>query len=408
MNNNYALARAPEHHMPTANTPAFALRSPRGSLICDAVRTRLAPGCAADLATRVTDFFAADPQGPGLLVGALPFDRRAPDHLFQPRQVRRQDPRQAHGAPARTALDYRWRLVSAEAPNEYATAVARVLRMLEGAGSGAAALSKIVLARYIELEAEQPVDIAQVARKLAHDHRAAAFTVQLPAGTNPHDDAHRQRYLVGASPELLVAKTGSQVRSHPLAGSARRGRTAAEDHAAGQALLHSDKDQREHRAVVEAILDTLAPYCAQLSSAPRPALMQTDTLWHLGTPITGVLRNPDTSCAELAAALHPTPAVCGLPRARARAAIDELEPFDRGFYAGAVGWTDAAGDGAWHVSIRCAEIAAARVRLYAGAGIVRGSDPIRETRETAAKFAVMLKALGVDETELNGVLEAVA
>src|SRR5699024_1377416 len=148
--------------------------------------------------------------------------------------------------------------------------------------------------------------------------------------------------------------------------------------------------QREHQTVVEAVLDTLAPYCTELPARPETILRKTANLWHLGTPITGTLKQADTSSAELAAALHPTPAVCGLPRTPAHAAISELENFDRGFYAGAVGWTEANGDGEWHVAIRCAEIEAARVRLYAGAGIVPGSNPQQETRETADKFTLML------------------
>ena len=121
-------------------------------------------------------------------------------------------------------------------------------------------------------------------------------------------------------------------------------------------------------------------------------------MWHLGTRIVGTLKERDTPVVELAAALHPTPAVCGLPRDRAAAVIHELEGYDRDFYAGAVGWTDSAGDVEWYVSIRCAEIAGTRVRLYAGAGIVAGSDPLAEADETSAKFVAMLTALGIDET----------
>ena len=170
-------------------------------------------------------------------------------------------------------------------------------------------------------------------------------------------------------------------------------------------MLESEKDRREHRAVVEAVLDTLAPYCARLSAGGGPALASTDSMWHLGTDIEGSLKDPATPCVELVAALHPTPAVCGFPREAARTTIEALEPFDRDFYAGAIGWTNSAGDGEWHVSIRCAEIASSRVRLYAGAGIVEGSDAATETRETAAKFAALLDALGIDAAALAGMLE---
>jgi isochorismate synthase len=120
-------------------------------------------------------------------------------------------------------------------------------------------------------------------------------------------------------------------------------------------------------------------------------------MWHLGTRIVGTLKDEETPVAELAAALHPTPAVCGLPRRRAAEVISALEGYDRGFYAGAVGWADEQGDGEWYVSIRSARIAGAHATLYAGAGIVAGSDPAAETDETSAKFVAMLSALGIDE-----------
>src|SRR5690606_19347789 len=100
---------------------------------------------------------------------------------------------------------------------------------------------------------------------------------------------------------------------------------------------------------------------------------------------------------RLVADLHPTPAVCGLPGELARETIAELEPFDRGFFAGAVGWTDARGDGRWLVAIRCAELSGSTARLFAGAGIVAGSRPADEAAETSAKFLAMLRAFGIDE-----------
>lgn len=387
-----------------AATPAFAVQSPRGGLICDGMRARLTRGNADTLAQRAAAFFAAHTDGPDLLAGALPFDRDAPDHLFQPRQARWLPAAAAEPATAAQPLHHDWHLLGAGAPDRYAAAVTQALRLLQKPGADATALRKVVLARTIELQADAPVDTRRVARLLAGNRHATVFSVQLPS----RDVIGTPRHLVGASPELLISKQGRRAHSYPLAGSARRGTNNSADRDAAQALLHSDKDQREHRVVVEAVLDTLTPYCSQLPAQPETVLRKTANLWHLGTPITGTLKHTDTSSAELAAALHPTPAVCGLPRAPAYAAIRELEAFDRGFYAGAIGWTRADGDGEWHVAIRCAEIEAARVRLYAGAGIVTGSDPLQETRETAAKFAVMLKALGVDQQQLQDVLEAVA
>lgn len=397
------LAPATTHRTLENDVPTFALQAAQGSLVCNGERDRPALGSADNLATRVADFFAGRTGGPDMLVGALPFDRSAADCLFQPKDVWRTNAPTEAPATVTDALDHNWQLISAGAPTQYAAAVSQALKLLGGtAATDTATLRKVVLARNIILEADRPVDILHVARRLASSRHATTFNVRLPS------DAHSQRHLVGASPELLIAKTGNRIYSHPLAGSALRHANPSKDEAAAQTLAQSDKDQREHEAVVEAVLDTLAPYCSQLPTNPVTSLRATDNLWHLGTPIAGVLKQPDTSSAELAAALHPTPAVCGLPRQPAYAVIHDLESFDRGFYAGAVGWTDAAGDGEWHVAIRCAEIEAARVRLYAGAGIVPGSDPLRETQETAAKFAVMLQALGVAEASLNHILKGVS
>jgi isochorismate synthase len=170
------------------------------------------------------------------------------------------------------------------------------------------------------------------------------------------------------------------------------------DRDAGAQLLASPKNQREHRAAAEMVLDTLTPYCRKLSAPLGIALTSTAGMWHLGTRIEGLLRDRDTPCAELLAALHPTPAVCGLPRQIAEAALPQLEGYDRGFYAGAVGWLDDSGDGAWYLALRCAEISGCEARLYAGAGIVAGSTPEAEEAETSAKFRAMLGAFGVDES----------
>lgn len=215
------------------------------------------------------------------------------------------------------------------------------------------------------------------------------------------DDLRRHpftgRALIGATPELLLEKTGGRIESHPLAGSARRMADPDLDRQARDGLAQSAKDQREHAIVVEYILDTLAPYCSALGCPQGTALTSTRSMWHLGTLITGELRDPDTPSVLLAAALHPTPAVCGLPCERAANLIGQLEPVERDFYAGAVGWSDLGrgGDGAWYVAIRCADICGPFARLYAGAGIVPGSDPRAEAAETGAKFGAMLQVLGL-------------
>ncbi|MCC7126211.1 MAG: isochorismate synthase [Acidobacteria bacterium] len=330
--------------------------------------------------------------GVSILVGALPFDRHAPAHLVAPEQSRRvssQPGNQVHGAaPARLT----WSVTEQPSRAAYQTAVREALARMAGAvRNGSPAVTKVVLARMLELEASAPIDPRQVFARLLADTNASAFCVPVA----PRDGG-TARTLVGASPELLVQKQGTTVTSLPMAGSAPRQADPAADRETARALGASAKDQREHRVVVEHVLDTLAPHCRRLHAPAAPVLASTSTMWHLATPIEGDVTR-DISALELAIALHPTPAVCGSPSEAARALIAELEPFDRGYFTGAVGWCDARGDGRWNVTIRCAEIEGRAARLFAGAGIVAGSDPAAEAAETSAKFRTLLRALGVDE-----------
>ncbi|WP_132992168.1 isochorismate synthase [Gordonia zhaorongruii] len=246
-------------------------------------------------------------------------------------------------------------------------------------------LQKVVLARYRDLISPDPCEPLAIAARLVSGN-PLAHVFAIPVGPGKH--------LVGASPELLIAKSGNTIRSHPLAGSAHRHADSSTDARTADALIESEKDRREHAYVVEAICDLLAPYCSRLA-APDPSLLATDSMWHLGTEITAELRDPDTPVAQLAALLHPTPAVCGTPRAAAYRMIDDVEHFDRGFFAGAAGWMDEAGDGEWVVSIRCGEVGTNRIRAYAGAGIVAGSDPDAELAETEGKLSTFLAAVAL-------------
>ena len=183
------------------------------------------------------------------------------------------------------------------------------------------------------------------------------------------------------------------MRSTPLAGSAPRSGDPEEDRANADALLASAKDREEHAIVVEAIEDVLGTFCEHLDHDREPVLVETANVWHLATRFEGQLRDPSPNVVELVAALHPTPAVGGTPTAVATAAIDELEPFDRGGYAGAVGWMDAEGDGEWAIALRCARLDGQRATLYAGAGIVADSQPADELDETDRKFRAFLDSL---------------
>jgi isochorismate synthase EntC len=201
-------------------------------------------------------------------------------------------------------------------------------------------------------------------------------------GSQPGCIVYADGGFVGASPELLVRRRGDSFVSRPLAGT---GATAAQVAASG-------KDAREHRFVVDAVLDALAPLARDLR-ADAPATMELADLAHLATTVTGRVREDDCSALDLALALHPTPAVAGTPTPAALRAIEALEPLPRGRYAGPCGWVDANGDGEFVVALRCADLDGHRARLYAGAGIVTGSQPDAEWSETQAKLEPMLRAL---------------
>lgn len=336
--------------------------------------------------------FFADRAGLPLppLVGVMPFDRDGevlltrPDHVRQASAIEAQTLLRAARQAAPSAKPVRVTEVP-PAPG-YAAMVEDALRRIAAAEDGA--LGKVVLSRALRVDMDGVADPAAIAERLAQDGSVTLFLASLGSG----------RSIVGATPELLLSRSGTLIASHPLAGSSTRSLDPVQDRANAEALLVSDKDRREHMLVVEAVFDTLAPHCAQLSAPDGTGLRSTATLWHLGTRIEGVLKGEDApSAAGLAALLHPTPAVGGHPRAEALDAIRAIEPHDRGYYAGAVGWVDAKGDGEWYVSLRCAQLSGSEVLLHAGAGIVAGSDPDAEVAETAAKFRAMLGALGLDE-----------
>jgi len=242
-------------------------------------------------------------------------------------------------------------------------------------------LVKAVIAREIAVTSDRPIDRHGVLQRLR-----ASFGSSYRYAVDG---------LIGASPELLVEVDGHEVRAHPLAGTAPRTGDPARDAEIAAALVDSTKNQVEHRVVIDVVHDTLLPWCSFLDWEPDPSIVAVANVQHLGTRIEGMLSSPPPNVLELVRALSPTPAVGGHPRAAAMALIAAVEGVDRGRYAGAVGWVDATGNGAWAVTLRCAELSpdGRRARLIAGGGIVADSDPLAELAETQAKFQAMLSAL---------------
>ena len=376
----------------------------------EAVRIEL-PGGLADPASvakvvRVlSQIHTDDPLGqPGtgpVAIGALPFDPAAPGHLVVPRRIFGRsgdrgwlttvepydagpDPvvlgpgRSDCQPPARSPcqLPDGFRLTPTMTHTEWREVVADAVERIE-----AGDLSKVVLARRIDIEANRPFVVSDVLERLA--------------ALYPSCMVYSVEGFVGASPELLIRRSGDVVESHPLAGTVARSGDTHGDELLVARLMDTPKIRHEHRVVVEAIAASLAPACASLDVPDRPSVLGLRNVSHLATPIAGRLRPAQhpPSALELAARIHPTPAVGGSPTDEAVRYLQKVEGFDRGRYAGPVGWVDARGDGCFALGIRCAEVAGPTARIYAGNGIVAGSDSADELAETQLKLQALLAAL---------------
>ena len=409
-----------------AGEDGFVWRSAAGTLVGTGVAARVpvgtGPGRIERAAERVATLLAAtevrDPDGSGLTpaaVGALPFHPANPGELVVPSVLLRTDPEgrtwavvtepgefetpspdelvgrlraataRGRAWPAARRLDAEGLWTTNSIPPAGAPASptgldrwrAGVLAALAAIGSGR--LDKVVLAREAEVEAEWPFPRAELLRRL--ERRPGGATFLYASGG-----------FVGASPELLVRRQGRVAVSRPMAGTVPQG-DAATGEADGLArLTGSPKEAVEHRLVVDAVAEGLAKVADRVEVG-RPEVVRLATVAHLATEITADLTEPLPTALELAALLHPTPAVGGSPRDAALAAIAALEPFDRGCYAGPVGWVDRAGDGEWAVALRGASLDGRHARLLAGAGIVPGSDPDAEWAETEHKLRAMLEVL---------------
>ncbi|RZN31715.1 isochorismate synthase [Bradyrhizobium sp. Leo121] len=322
------------------------------------------------------------------IVGAIPFFNTSSSALFLSKVNSSPafDVRAGESSPSlqRPTLA---RIRAVPEPDDYVHGVRIALDLIE-----AGRLEKVVLARTLEIDLVSDLDTTNLLSTLTRRNQHG-FTFVVPVMAAQQEVRH---LFLGASPELLVRRVGRMVTSNPLAGSTRRGATPEEDRRNAEALLSSAKDRHEHDVVVAAVKRSLQPFCSNLDVPSTPSLLQTPTVWHLSTVITGELADPMVSALELALALHPTPAVCGQPTELSGQAIAAIEPFKRDLYAGLVGWSDVNGDGEWAVAIRCAEVRGRWIRLFAGAGIVRGSNPEAELAETAAKLRTMLTALGIE------------
>jgi menaquinone-specific isochorismate synthase len=269
----------------------------------------------------------------------------------------------------------RWRDGSLPGPR-WEQAVAKAVATIKAGG-----LRKVVLARDVFATADEPIDARVLLRRLAARY-PGCFTFACDG-------------MLGATPELLVRRADREVSALVLGGTRPRGADQAEDLALGEELLASAKNNEEHGYAVDSIREALGPLCEVLDVEARPSLLKFPNLQHLGTRVRGTLAGgqPPRSALALAAAVHPPAAVCGTPTGAALDLIRELEHMDRERYAGPVGWVDAEGNGEWGIAIRSGQISGRTARLFAGCGIVAGSEPPAELAETLVKLQPMRGAL---------------
>lgn len=277
-------------------------------------------------------------------------------------------------APAARHLD----VTSVRSPVAWTAAVETAAKRLR-----AGEADKVVLAREVLARGDGVVSAGMVARSLRSAY-PSCFTYLVTGADGTA--------FAGASPELLVRRSGGRAYSQPMAGSVARGANEADDERLARQLEESAKDNAEHRLASQFVVEALRPFSRKVEARASEVVRFTN-IQHLATAVTADLTDPAADALELAAALHPTPAVGGWPRKAADSLIDELEGLERGWYAGAVGWIDARGDGEFAVALRCGLLWEDGARLYAGVGVMPDSDPARELEETELKFKALLMAL---------------
>ena len=280
-------------------------------------------------------------------------------------------------SPLRTPTDVRFADGSLDGESWMAVVADAVRRIDDGH------LDKIVLARDLLATAAEGVDVRWALRRLA---------TQYPTCWTFHVDG-----MFGATPEMLLRRERGLVTSRILAGTIRRTGDESRDTALAGQLAHSSKDLEEHEYAVRSVAEALAPHCSSMNVPEAPFVLHLPNVMHLATDVNGVVLDPSAgSSLRLAEALHPSAAVGGTPTPVATALIAEIEGMDRARYAGPVGWIDAAGDGEWGIALRSGQVDGDQVRLFAGCGIVSGSQPEAELAESQAKFVPVRDSLGID------------
>lgn len=322
---------------------------------------------------------AAEPGSKPILMGAIPFDTSKPSSLFVYKNHEKHlhglggDDHQYNSVVKPIDIEKIVRVIDESAFHQSVEAALKSITCGE--------LEKVVLsqAQYLQFKSEPDTDLL-----LQHLRgcNPSAYVFSVPVDS--------ESAFLGASPELLLSKRNKQVVSNPLAGSIPRSQDREVDLAKSTALKKSEKDNYEHRFVVDSIAQQIARHCVELTVSEYPHVLATNTMLHLSSTVKGYLRSDAPDALNIALDLHPTPAICGTPTDVAKDFILQNEGYDRGLYTGLVGWMDAEGNGDWAVSIRCGLLTKRRLNVFAGAGVVVGSDPKAEWIETESKLKTLM------------------
>ncbi|PXA73516.1 MULTISPECIES: isochorismate synthase [Vibrio] len=369
-------------------TAPFFFASPHNSMLGVGIEQQLDQAIPfSELAVRANQMLGqvkkSENDNP-VLFAIVPFDEKTPTKFFIPEKLyvsssARERKNDKVGANKAT-------VISPPTGNDYKQGVSTLLNLFNTTD-----LSKVVLSRSVRIATDQIIDQTALLRNLlAINSLGYTFAV----------DIGRETKLMGASPELLLAKKGGHVVSNPLAGSRPKSINESDNQISHTSLLDTQKDLNEHSFVVEEVEKVLSGYCRNLFTPMVPSVIETETMLHLSTRLEGQAIDPEINSLQIAAELHPTPAVCGFPRHSAYQAIKQIEKFERGYFSGMIGWCDARGNGEWVVTIRCAEVSQREMCIFAGAGIVHESSPQSELEETGAKMSTILKAAGIKIDEL--------
>lgn len=369
-----------------STAPDFLLSRPHGSVRSQGSREEFRS--AYDASTHIRDLMSSEAASSQMVVGCVPFDFNEPAALTVPEKIWRSEgplepPAAYRGDDSRLTVS---NISFSSDATSHAHVVAAAVDTI-----ASTELEKVVLARYADVQFAERVDPLLIcARMIDLSSHRDGYGVQLPADLGGS-------FFTGSSPEVLIKRHGENFSAFPLAGSIQRSRDKQQEQRSIEQMRKSPKELYEHRLVVDHYRRVLEPLSRELNIPPTPGIHSTKEMIHLGTPITGQLKDRDYSALDLALLLHPTPAVGGTPTEAALGVISAAEEESRGMYAGFVGWCDASGDGEYMVSIRGTTVAqdGLAARSWAGGGIVSSSDPAAEARETAAKMRTALRAMNV-------------